>query len=232
MPFLLQVGSSTAAEIHDDVGHMACTLGGVNVEARAGAGCLVGDAARGARHELFVHRTHLVVSDQAARRALGYAQECVGQPFVLDQVPNGDHGGDSSGVVSGVVCRAVGRELGRLFTTASWPDAAERLGFAKGLGGGGIIGGQVSEVGRPDRPFPGRTLEAGATAPGHVRWAQARLNFAADGRHAELDGRALVENGEYDVATVTTLRAFQRAAGVQDDGRLTRATWAALNALR
>ncbi|MFL6099799.1 MAG: peptidoglycan-binding domain-containing protein [Actinomycetales bacterium] len=232
MPFLLQVGSSTAVEIHEDVGHMACTLGGVNVEARAGVGCVVGDAARGARHELFVHRAHLVVSDQAARRALGYAERCVGRPFVLDQVPDADRGGDSSGLLCGVVCRAIGRDLGRLFTTATWPEAAARLGFRKGLGGGGIIGGQVSDIGRPDRPFPGHAIEVGAPASRHVRWAQARLNFAADGRHAELEGRALVENGEYDGATATAVRAFQRGTGGQDDGRLTRATWAALNALR
>src|SRR5262249_52953009 len=162
-----------------------------NVEARADAGCVMGDAARGARHELYAHRVHLVLADDAARRALAYAQQCVGAPFVAGAVPGADSmaagGGDASGLVSGLVCRALGRDPVRLFTTATWPDLLTGLGFGKGLGGGGILGGSVSTVGRPDRPFPGRDVEAGGPVCTHVRWVQARLNVAADGRHAELD---------------------------------------------
>lgn len=232
MPYLLQVGASTAAELHDHVGHMACTLGGVNVESRGGVGCVMGDAARGARHELFVRRDHLVLSDDAARRAWAYAESCVGRPFVLDQVPAGDRGGDASGLVSGIVCRALGRDVGRLFTAATWRGVAAELGFRKGLGGGGILGGRVSETGRPDRPFPGRAVTAAGPPSAHVQWVQARLNFAADGGHPELGGRPLMEHGRFDPETEAVVRAFQRTTGLVEDGQVGRATWAQLNALR
>lgn len=232
MPHLLQVGSCTSTEIHDDLGHVAATLAGVNLESRAGVGCVMGDAARGARNQLFPHRFHRVLSDAATRRALDYALSCVGQPYVLGQVPTPLHGGDSSGLLSGIVCHALGRDPVRLFTTQAWPDVRTGLGFVKGLGGGGVIGGQVSDRGRPDRPYPGRTFGPGQPACGHVAWVQARLNFDADGRHAELEGRALVEDGEYDAATEIAVRAFQRARGIEADGQVGRRTWAALNALR
>jgi peptidoglycan hydrolase-like protein with peptidoglycan-binding domain len=232
MPFLLQVGASTAAELHDQVGHMAATLGGVALELRGGAGCVMGDAARGARHELFAHRAHLVVSDDSARRTWAYAEQCLGLPYLVGEVPDGDRGGDASGLVSGLVCHALDREIERLFTAATWRGVAAELGFQKGLGGGGILGGRVSDVGRPDRPYPGRDVDPGRPASRHVRWVQARLNFAADGRHPELDGRALEEHGRFDRATELVVQAFQRTAGLADDGHVGRRTWAALNALR
>lgn len=50
-------------ESSSGIGHVAGTLGGLNVESRGGRGVLVGPAARGATAPLFHHHFHLPVSN-------------------------------------------------------------------------------------------------------------------------------------------------------------------------
>jgi hypothetical protein len=243
MAVLFQVGWCSATDLHDDFGHMACTLGGINYESRGAAGCVRGDSARGARSRVFGHRFHLVLSDAAATRARAYADGCVGHRYIVGQVPNDQRGGDCSGYVSGILCSAAGRDVMRLFTTATWSTVCGELGFTKGLGGGGVLGGRISDIGRPDRPFPGRVFQLGVPSSNHVRWIQARLNFVADGAHPELDGQGLRETGEFDRATKRVVRSLQRGVlgdGTDRDidheqdaeGTVGRHTWHRLNRLR
>ena len=180
MTKLLQVGMSSAGELHHQFGHIACTLGGVNYESRGSKGCLRGSAARGATNPLFRHTFHLVLPDASAAEAKAYADSCVGQPYILGRVPTKNRGGDCSGYVSGIICAARGKPLMRLFSTATWPtrfDDAD-LGFVAGLGGGVAIS-DISAIGVPDRPFPGREFTTSSPRSDHVKWIQSRLNCAA-----------------------------------------------------
>src|SRR5262249_52395772 len=112
---------SSATELHHQYGHIACTLGGGNYESRGSKGCIPGSSARGATNSLFKHTFHLVLSEAAAKKAKKYADSCVGQRYVLGQVPSAHQGGDCSGFISGIICVARGERIKRLFTTASWP---------------------------------------------------------------------------------------------------------------
>lgn len=230
MTRLLQVGLSTAAELHSRYGHVACTLGGVNYESRGSRGCLRGSSARGASHPLFRHTFHIVLTDAAAAAAKAYADGCVGQPYVLGQVPSKTRGGDCSGFVSGIICVAKGKPVRRLFSTGTWLARFDDgdLNFHIGLGGGRLQPPGISEIGRPDRPFPGRVFEFGSPKSDHVRWIQSRLNFAGHNAHSVLGGARLVEDGEFGKKTRKVVIFFQQRNGLDDDGEVGRRTWGKL----
>jgi len=223
---LLQVGMSSAAELHHQFGHIACTLGGVNYESRGSRGCVRGSAARGATNPLFKHMFHLLLSDAAAAQAKEYADSCIGERYILGKVPSKGHGGDCSGFVSGIICAAKGKPIMRLFSTATWRtrfDDAD-MGFAPGLGGGVAIA-DISMIGRPDRPFPGREFTTSSPRSDHVKWIQARLNCAAG-------NRALAEDGQFGPRTKNAAVVFQRGHALAPDGRVGRRTWGKLNDVR
>jgi hypothetical protein len=136
MSKLLQIGMSTAAEIHRRYGHIACTLDGVDYESRGKAGCVKGSNARSAADPLFKHRFHLRLTDNQAARAKAYAESCVGQPYVLGAVPTPQRGGDCSGMISAIICKAKAVPVKRLFTTATWLSRFDDsdMGFSTGLG--------------------------------------------------------------------------------------------------
>jgi hypothetical protein len=234
MPFLFQIGHSTAKQIHDDVGHIACTLGGVNYESRGSRGVVVGGSARGAADELFHQQFFMVLSDRAAHRALRYANLCVGQPYKFGLVPTRNHGGDCSGFMSGIMCRAQGKPLGRLFSTATLLDQVDGFGFKPGLGGGRIVSDHISKVGRLDRPFPlGHNQSFGLHAKGNnVKWIQSRLNFAARGLDILPGASPLAESGVYDAATRSAVKAFESMTVRVASGRVGRVAWNRLNSLR
>jgi len=234
MPFLFQIGHSLAKEIHDEVGHIACTLGGVNYESRGSKGVLKGVAARGARNPLFHHHFFRILSDREAHRALRYANLCFRQPYVFGGVPTRHKGGDCSGYMSGIICRVEGRQLGRLFATSNWLDKFDDFGFKEGLGGGGIDGPHISAVGRADRPFPlkrGDFFEIGDHG-GNVRWIQSRLNFAARGMPQILGGHPLHESGHYDQATFNAVKAFEAHTVRVPSGLVGLVAWSRLNSQR
>lgn len=233
MPILLQIGHATAAQIgpHESYGHIAATLGGMNFESRGSKGVISGDAARGAANRLFKQHFHMVLTDQEARRALRYAKRCVGHAYVLGQVPTRHRGGDCSGFMSGIICRAKGKDLVRLFTTASFEDRADNLGFATGLGGGQIRRPGISPTGKQDRPWPGRVFQAGPEHSRHIKWIQARLNFAFD-NHIPGVGHALAETGHFNNHTTIGTKAFQQQFIKDVDGQVGQNTWGRLNSLR
>jgi hypothetical protein len=131
MAKLLQVGISYPWELASGIGHVACTLGGVNYESKGSAGILKGSAARSAANGLFKHQFHLVLTDAQAAAAKRYADAQVGERYRWGGVP-GD-GGDCSGYVSGIICAALGRPIERLFATGNWRDVNKGLGFKPGL---------------------------------------------------------------------------------------------------
>ena len=238
MTKLFQMGMSTAAELSDDFGHIACTLGGVNYESRGGAGCLRGSAARGAGSALFRHHFHRILSEADAARAKTYADSCVGQPYILGGVPTSSRGGDCSGYMSGIICSARGVEVRRLFATATWQsrfDDAD-VGFVKGLApgpGGSLI--PLTDPNRPgmmDRPYPGMPFNKMSPKSNHVRWIQARLNIVGNNRHGVLNGRALDVDGEFGDETFKVVVVFQQNRGLQGLGQVGPKTWALLNAVR
>jgi peptidoglycan hydrolase-like protein with peptidoglycan-binding domain len=231
MPFLFQIGHATASDLGHDFGHIACTLAGVNYESRGSKGVLKGMPARGARNSLFVNHFHLVFDDEQARRALRYANACAGQKYVLGQVPTRHQGGDCSGFMSGIVRAARGHPLKRIFTTATFLDRAEDLGFTHGPGGGAIVGGHISEFGRESRPFPGHILRRGDPKNGNLRWVQARLNFARSRGTVDFP-HPLTENGVFDVTTENAVKAFQGENVRSVTGEVGRVTWRRLNSLR
>jgi peptidoglycan hydrolase-like protein with peptidoglycan-binding domain len=55
------LGVRFPSESRSGIGHVAGTLGGLNVESRGGRGVLAGSAARGANSVLFLHHFHLSV---------------------------------------------------------------------------------------------------------------------------------------------------------------------------
>lgn len=236
MAKLLLVGISYPHEMRSGIGHVACTLGGVNYESRGGKGCLKGSAARGATNPLFRHHFHLPLSDRQAARAKAFADKCVGQPYVWAGVPAPGRGGDCSGFVSAIICAAQGKRPRRLFATGSWRAVFRALGFAVGLGGGAITAaasaGVPGGVGVMDRPYPGAPIARDSRKRDHVKWIQARLNFAAGGKHAVLDGRPLDVDGDFGKETLKVVRAFQKSHGLQGLGMVGPKTWRRLNALR
>ncbi len=232
MTKLIQIGMSTAAELNDDFGHIACTLGGVNYESRGGAGCLRGSAARGATTALFRHQFHRVLTEAEAARAKSYADGCVHQPYVLGMVPSSSHGGDCSGYMSGIICSANNVSPRRLFATATWQtrfDDAD-IKFQKGLGSGGGL--PVPVFGMLDRPYPGMPFNKTSPKSEHVKWIQARLNFAGNNHHSALNGKALDLDGEFGDDTFKVVVTFQQHRGLQGIGQVGPKTWSFLNAVR
>jgi len=233
MSKLLLVGISFPNEMRSGIGHVACTLGGVNYESRGRRGCLKGSAARAATNPLFRHQFHRVLGDAEAARAKEYADSCVGQPYGWGHVPLPRlprRGGDCSGYVSGIICAARGEAPHRLFATGTWSGVARRLGFAPGLGGGGAP--KASGIGVLDRPFPGFAVEKGMRKPDHIKWIQARLNFAARGKHPVLGGQPLAVDGDFGNKTLKVVKAFQRSHGLQGLGMVGPKTWRELNRVR
>lgn len=231
MSVLLQIGIAYPSELSEGIGHVACTLGGVNFESRGGRGCVRGSHARGATSKLFRHHFHLAIPKARADAARKYADACIGQPYVWDRVPSSTHGGDCSGFVSGIICFANG--LGsakRLFSTGTWKSQRADLGFEPGLGGGVILDAQPAGV--QDRPYPGHPVARNSPERGHVKWIQARLNFSAHNKHAVLGGAALDVDGEFGPLTEKVVVAFQKAHGGQGLGMAGPKTWAWLNNVR
>ena len=134
MSKLLQIGLIFPSRMSSGIGHVACTLGGVNYESRGGKGCLKGPNARGATNALFKHHYFRVLTDAEGRNAKDYADDCVGQPYVWGGVPTGHRGGDCSGYMSGIICAADGDDPRRRFGTGTWEDVFKDLGFKRGLG--------------------------------------------------------------------------------------------------
>jgi peptidoglycan hydrolase-like protein with peptidoglycan-binding domain len=229
MTKLLQIGHSTKEQLGAPrYGHIACTLGGVNFESTSntknhGSGCVRGSSARGATDPLFRNRFVIVIGDAAAKAAREYADSCIGQPYRIGRVPMKNRGGDCSGFVSGIICVAKGKPIKRLFTTAQWltrfNDAD--LGFAKGLGGGMMPGRSTAETGVLDRPYPGFVIRRGRLNSDHVRWIQARLNFAL---HDDLE-----VDGDFGPDTEKVVKTFQTKHDLQRDGEVGRNTWRMLN---
>ncbi len=231
MSVLLQIGIAYPNELSEGIGHVACTLGGVNYESRGGKGCLRGSHARGATNKLFRHQFFLLIPKAEATTAHNYAEDCVGQPYVWDRVPTSKNGGDCSGFVSGIICFARGGSSPkRVFSTGTWKSVRDDLGFKSGLGGGVIATAQPAGV--ADRPYPGHQIKENSTEAGHVKWIQARLNFAASNHHAVLGGDALDVDGEFGPLTEKVLVAFQKSKGGEGLGVVGPKTWAWLNAVR
>jgi peptidoglycan hydrolase-like protein with peptidoglycan-binding domain len=230
MTKLLQIGHSTRQQIGARrYGHIACTLGGVNYESTArtkknnGSGCVRGSSARGATDPMFRNKFFILLQDAAAKEAKEYADSCVGQPYRIARVPSKNHGGDCSGFVSGIICVAKGKPIKRLFTTAEWLKRFDDsdLKFAKGLGGGAMPGRSMTEIGVVDRPYPGFVVRKGRFDSGHVKWVQARLNFA-------LHGDLLVD-GDFGNETEKVVKAFQSKHDLLRDGEVGKKTWRMLN---
>jgi hypothetical protein len=186
MSKLLQIGISFSHEMRSGIGHVACTLGGVNYESRGSKGCVRGSGARGATNPLFKHHFHLLLTDAQAAAAKTYADQCVPHPYVWASVPSASHGGDCSGFVSGIICAAKGEKVHRLFATGTWKSVSAKLGFSEGLGGGALAA--KGSIGIADRPYPGHEIKRNSPQRAHVKWIQFRLNFAAHGQHAVLHG--------------------------------------------
>jgi peptidoglycan hydrolase-like protein with peptidoglycan-binding domain len=231
MPFLFQIGHSTAKNIHADLGHIACTLAGINYESRGSKGVIQGMPARGATNPLFRNHFHLILDDDQARAALRYANACTGHKYVLGQVPTRHQGGDCSGFMSGIIRAARGHPLKRLFTTATFLDRADDLGFTHGLGGGVIDSPLISGFARANRPFPGHIITIGEPKSFNVRWIQARLNFASRRGTVTL-AHLLDETGRYDEATAAAVRKFQSENVRTPTSMVGRRTWRRLNTLR
>lgn len=228
MAILMQIGIVYPQEMKSGIGHVACTLGGVNYESRGGKGVLKGSAARGATSPLFRHHFVRVFSDKEADRAKRWADQCVGQPYVWAAVPRVDprpkKGGDCSGFMSGIICAAEGRGPVRLFGTGTWKQNFKKLGFDEGLRKSVPITG--GGPGALDRPYPGTPVGLNSPKRDHVRWIQARLNFAGKGK-VRLD-----VDGEYGPLTEKAVIAFQKSHGLQGQGMCGPKTWPLLNAIR
>jgi hypothetical protein len=225
MTKLLQIGIIFPHETSSGIGHVACTLGGVNYESRGGRGCVKGSAARGATHPLFRHHYHRVLSDPQAAAAKAWSDKAVGLPYKWGLVPKAapppKTGGDCSGYISGLISAAEGKPIVRRFSTGTWRREFRRLGFGEGLGGAG-----------DDRPYPGTPIGPGSRKRNHVRWIQARLNHDAGHRHPVLNGAGLQVDGDYGPKTEQVVRAFQRVHGLRGLGMCGPRTWPLLNAIR
>lgn len=237
MAKLLQIGHVTAAELGPGhrYGHIACTLGGVNFESTphtitGRSGIVRGSSARGATHRLFKRQFHVVLTEEQAKRAKKYADSCVGNAYKLGMVPSDTKGGDCSGLISGIICVAFDRPRKRLFSTATWQAIFDDLGFKKGMGGG--VAMKVHGIGAADRPFWGFVLRNPRNNSEHVRWVQARLNLAANNKHAVLGNRKLDEDADFGDDTEKVVEKFQAKHGLERDGEVGRNTWRKLNAVR
>jgi hypothetical protein len=145
MAKLLQFGLVFADEMSSGIGHVACTLGGVNYESRGGDGCLKGPSARGATNSLFRHHYFRVLTEDEGQQAKAYADACVGEPYVFGAVPTASQGGDCSGYMSGILCAIDGDPPRRLFGTGTWLSSFSDLGFHEGLGPAGAgFGREIS----------------------------------------------------------------------------------------
>lgn len=226
MAVLMQIGIVYPNEMKHGIGHVACTLGGVNYESRGSRGVLKGSSARGATNPLFKHHFFRVLSDNQAAAAKKLADSCVGLPYVWAAVPRSapkpGHGGDCSGFMSAIICAADGRTPARLFGTGNWKSKFKGLGFAEGLRKSAPIGG----IGALDRPYPGNPIGLNSPKRDHVRWIQARLNFAGKGK-TKLD-----VDGDYGPLTEKAVIAFQKAHGLTGQGMCGPKTWPLLNAIR
>jgi hypothetical protein len=230
MAILLQIGIAYPSELSGGIGHVACTLGGINYECRGSRGCLKGSAARGATNKLFRHHFYQRLTDAQAKEAKAYADSCIRQPYVWDRVPTSHHGGDCSGFISGIICAATGKHLERLFSTGTWTAVDAHLGFHSGLGGGVTPG--ASAIGVQDRPYPGYPITEKTDKPGHIKWIQARLNYAARNKHPVLSGAALHIDGGFGPLTEKVVIAFQKSHGLQGLGMVGPKTWTKLNNIR
>ena len=228
MSVLMQIGIVYPEESKSKIGHVACTLGGVNYESRGSRGIIKGSAARGATNPLFKHHFVRVLSDHQAEAAKRWADSCIGLPYVWAAVPRSTPrpgaGGDCSGFMSGIMCSAEGRKPVRLFGTGNWRSKFKNLGFAEGLGKALPIKG--SGPGALDRPYPGTPIGLNSPKRDHVRWIQARLNFAGKGK-VKLD-----VDGEYGPLTEKAVIAFQKSHGLKGEGMCGPKTWPLLNAIR
>jgi hypothetical protein len=236
MSKLLQIGIVFAAEMRSGIGHMACTLGGVNYECRGSRGCLKGSAARGAANPLFRHHFHRMLTDAQATAAKKFADDCLGLPYRFGEMPvlapPPGKGCDCSAYMSAIYSAAVGKPIVRRFATGNWMARFKDLGFAEGLGGGLKPGPTVSAIGVLDRPFPGTPVGLHSPKKDHVKWIQARLNFAAGNKHAVLGGQRLVVDGDFGTDTEKVVIAFQKSHGLQGLGMCGPKTWPFLNAVR
>jgi peptidoglycan hydrolase-like protein with peptidoglycan-binding domain len=138
-------------------------------------------------------------------------------------------GGDCSGYMSGIISAAEGRAIVRRFSTGTWKARFNDLGFAEGLGGGAV---KAAPIGVADRPFPGVPIGRNSPKKNHVKWIQARLNFAAGNKHAVLGGKPLVVDGDYGEKTEKVVIAFQKRHRLQGLGMCGPRTWPLLNAIR
>jgi len=234
MAKLFQIGVVYPNEMKSGIGHIACTLGGVNYESRGSKGIVKGSAARGATNPLFRHHFHMVLSDEQAQRAKAWADHCVGLPYRWAKTPKvappPRAGGDCSGFMSGIYSMAMGKKVARRFSTGTWKQQAGGLGFTEGLGGNVLA--KAAPDGVADRPYPGSPVGLNSPKTSHVRWIQARLNFAAGGKHAVLGGRSLEVDGEYGPITEKVVIVFQKKHGLQGQGMCGAKTWPLLNNVR
>jgi hypothetical protein len=234
MTKLFQIGVVFANEMQSGIGHMACTLGGVNYECRGGRGCLKGSGARGAAHPLFRHHFHRELSDDQAGAAKAWADRCVRLPyrFGMMQVappPRPGQPGDCSAYMSGIYSAALNLKIERRFATGNWMAKFGQLGFVEGLGGGIP---QAAPIGVLDRPYPGSPVGVNTPKHDHVKWIQARLNFAAGNSHAVLRGEPLAVDGGYGDKTEKVVIVFQKHHELQGLGMCGPKTWPLLNAIR
>jgi peptidoglycan hydrolase-like protein with peptidoglycan-binding domain len=72
--------------------------------------------------------------------------------------------------------------------------------------------------------YPGFILKNGKLNSGHVKWIQARLNLARHGN--------LLVDGDFGDETEGVVTTFQRIHHLEQDGKVGRNTWRALNAVR
>ena len=75
------LGVRYPSESGSGIGHVAGTLGGLNVESRGGRGVLAGSAARGANSVLFLHHFHLTVDGAARLGTLAPAPPQLVRPY-------------------------------------------------------------------------------------------------------------------------------------------------------
>lgn len=75
------IGVIYPSESRSGFGHIAGTLGGLNVESRAGRGVLIGERARGARSPLFRHHFHMPIEDPKTDAKLSRPQLRLVHPY-------------------------------------------------------------------------------------------------------------------------------------------------------
>jgi hypothetical protein len=236
MSKLLQVGLVFANEMKSGIGHVAVTLGGVNYECRGGKGVIKGSSARGAGNKLFKHHFFMVLTNARAAEAKKWADSCVGGGYDFGGMqvpppPKPGKAGDCSSYASSIVAVALGKKPKRLFATGTFMSKFKALGFSKGLGPGAAEK-MGPGIGVLDRPYPGSPVGVDDKRISHVKWIQARLNFAAKNKHAVLEGKALDVDGEYGSDTEKVVIAFQKKHGLKGQGMCGQKTWPLLNAIR